>query len=253
MNNFLGFDNNPETKIVNNHRDNIKFIEMSKLHINENNYFYTLSDVDELANNIKELGLIQPIEVTIDNDGEVVILGGHRRMAALKQILKNGSTFRYKEHICDEHSIPVNMFMYENNDINATKALLASNSYRRKSGSELYGEIKLAEKIYESECSLNTIKGRKVDYIGKLLGVSGKTISRTIAEFEPKNSDTEHKNVCTFKILKQIKSLEKGLNNYHLPDQLTETEMDDFNNMLKALSLLQKTVKNFLQSYKQKH
>jgi ParB/RepB/Spo0J family partition protein len=59
-----------------NYTNNVRF---------ENNY----GDVNELANNIKQKGLIQPLIVEPSGDGYIII-SGHRRYAAMKMLIERG-------------------------------------------------------------------------------------------------------------------------------------------------------------------
>lgn len=47
---------------------------------------YTVDDIDQLADSIREVGLLQPIVVRRTEIGELVVVAGHRRLAAIKRL-----------------------------------------------------------------------------------------------------------------------------------------------------------------------
>lgn len=75
----------------------IRFIEVSKIVPNPyNEKVYELSGIESLAENIKEFGLNQNLEVNeIEKDGEKAyrLIGGHRRFKAIKLLIEQGEEF----------------------------------------------------------------------------------------------------------------------------------------------------------------
>jgi ParB family chromosome partitioning protein len=61
-------------------------VRLDAVHPNPQNPRETLPDIDELAQSIREVGLIQPIVVRHDPDGRLVIVAGHRRYAAVQRL-----------------------------------------------------------------------------------------------------------------------------------------------------------------------
>lgn len=72
-------------------REQIEYIDIDKIESDPGN-FYGLTRLDELAANIEVVGLQQPLRVrTSEGDPQrVVIVSGHRRVAALKKLVKGG-------------------------------------------------------------------------------------------------------------------------------------------------------------------
>ena len=71
-------------------REQIQYIDMAQLDDDPNN-FYELSNLDELAANIELLGLQQPIRVRPGEEpGRYIIVSGHRRRAAVRQLVEEG-------------------------------------------------------------------------------------------------------------------------------------------------------------------
>ena len=69
-------------------REQISYIDVSKLHADPNN-FYSISGIDELCANIEMFGLQQPIRVRKFEDGYMIV-SGHRRTAAIRQLVDEG-------------------------------------------------------------------------------------------------------------------------------------------------------------------
>lgn len=86
----LGSVSNLDTGIEG--REQIEYIRIDHLHQDERN-FYELPGIPELAANIEFAGLQQPIRVRPDpeKEGHYIIVSGHRRHAALSQLVQEGS------------------------------------------------------------------------------------------------------------------------------------------------------------------
>lgn len=71
-------------------REQIEYIDIDRIDDDPRN-FYELSGLDELAANIELLGLQQPIRVRPgEGPGRYVIVSGHRRRAAVRQLVMDG-------------------------------------------------------------------------------------------------------------------------------------------------------------------
>ena len=69
--------------------EQIEYIDIDLLDSDERN-FYQLTDIDELADNIQLCGLQQPIRVRAGEGGRYTIVSGHRRRAAVAQLVDKG-------------------------------------------------------------------------------------------------------------------------------------------------------------------
>ena len=69
--------------------EQIEYIDIDLLDSDQRN-FYQLTDIDELADNIQLCGLQQPIRVRAGENGRYTIVSGHRRRAALVQLVDKG-------------------------------------------------------------------------------------------------------------------------------------------------------------------
>ena len=72
-------------------REQIEYIDLFALDADENN-FYTMKDIDDLVANIELVGLQQPLRVrpNPETPGRYFIVSGHRRRAALAQLVEEG-------------------------------------------------------------------------------------------------------------------------------------------------------------------
>lgn len=72
-------------------REQIQYIDIDLIDPDPKN-FYKLSDLDELAANIELVGLQQPLRVRVhpDDAGRWMIVSGHRRRAAIRQLVDEG-------------------------------------------------------------------------------------------------------------------------------------------------------------------
>ena len=72
-------------------REQIQYIDIDLIDPDPKN-FYELSDLDELAANIELVGLQQPLRVRVhpDDAGRWMIVSGHRRRAAIRQLVDDG-------------------------------------------------------------------------------------------------------------------------------------------------------------------
>lgn len=72
-------------------REQIQYIDIDLIDPDPKN-FYELSDLDELAANIELVGLQQPLRVRVhpDDAGRWMIVSGHRRRAAIRQLVDEG-------------------------------------------------------------------------------------------------------------------------------------------------------------------
>lgn len=99
--------------------EQIEYLDIDTLHEDERN-FYALTGVDELASNILLMGLMDPLRVRDSDDG-VVVVSGHRRLAAMRKLVEEGhESFRSVPCIRDRSNESAAMqelrLIYANND-----------------------------------------------------------------------------------------------------------------------------------------
>lgn len=70
--------------------DNIKMIKVTDIETNSEN-FYSLPDIEELAEDIERQGLIHSLAVTKTSYGTYKLISGHRRLSAIKLLSEKGN------------------------------------------------------------------------------------------------------------------------------------------------------------------
>jgi ParB/RepB/Spo0J family partition protein len=114
-----------------------------------------LTDTADLENSIREIGFKDPIEVVKTDNGNYMILSGHRRRAAAVR--------------CGLSELPcIVMPMMDDNDI--YNYVLLSNSHRDSSKDPLLYCKRY--KMHEAYLNASGFKGRKIEEIAKRLGIS---------------------------------------------------------------------------------
>lgn len=70
-------------------REQIEYIDIDLIDADERN-FYELSGIEDLAANIQLVGLQQPLRVRDGENGHVITVSGHRRLAAMQLLVDEG-------------------------------------------------------------------------------------------------------------------------------------------------------------------
>ena len=78
-------------------KEQIVYLDIDLLDPDENN-FYSLDGIGELAGNIELIGLQQPLRVRPGKDGHYVIVSGHRRRAAIL-LIRDGGSDQFKDGV----------------------------------------------------------------------------------------------------------------------------------------------------------
>lgn len=129
------------------------------------NNFYGLREIEELAESIKENGLMHNLVVRIIEDGTYEIISGERRFRALRSL-------GYKKIPCQ---IKENL-----SDLDAELMLIQANAAQRElTPIEKMEGIKRLEGIYKKKRNNGEkFQGKTRDLIGKDLGLSGVQVGR---------------------------------------------------------------------------
>lgn len=136
----------------------------------DNTYDINPVELEALAENISEVGLISPIIVRRVTDGGLQILSGHRRVRALKKLAKTDDKFRV---------VPARV--YEGlSDEDALLILHSSNIARKMSQGDRQKQAELLEtRVADLRGSHPEWHGKTTsDIIGNMLGMSGRTWRR---------------------------------------------------------------------------
>ena len=69
--------------------DRIEYIDLDRIDGDPDNG-YSLADIEQLADNIQTVGLLQPLRLRPGTDGRYVVSSGHRRRLALRRLVQDG-------------------------------------------------------------------------------------------------------------------------------------------------------------------
>lgn len=146
----------------------VKSIPIKELKESENN-FYSISGIEELAEEIRVNGLLNPIKASKDN----VILSGHRRLAAYKLLSNDNDKYNFIDTIyIDDFDSEEQKQLF----------LITENSNRIKTKEDISTEMSQKKELYTKLKNQGDEKYRNAN-ITKILsqeyGVSEATIKRS--------------------------------------------------------------------------
>lgn len=152
--------------------DTARKIPVDEIFANDDN-FYSIAGIEELAESIKMVGLLSPVNV-VKTEAGYKLISGHRRLAAFK-LLRGGDDAGASSYDC----IPA-VVVSGLDDLTETMALITANSTAR--------ELTYAEKCKQEDVLRKTLlamrdAGREIpknlgQYIADQLGVSRNEVSR---------------------------------------------------------------------------
>ena len=151
-------------RLINKEEQPIRKLDIDTLVPSTNN-FYGIRDIEELAESIKESGLLHNLVVRDLKNGKYEILSGERRYRALKLI---GA----KRVMCQVKDI---------SDVDAELLLIKANAEQRElTPVEKMEGIKRLERLYKEKKARGEEipKGKLRDTIGKDMGLSGTQVGR---------------------------------------------------------------------------
>lgn len=153
-------------------REQIVYLPIGYIH-NDPNNFYQLTGIDELAANIELLGLQQPIRVR-KGEGvhEYIIVSGHRRMAALRQLVTDGN-FDYSDVPCIVEADASNAALQE------LRLIYANSDTRVLTSAELNKQAERVEMLlYELKEQGVEFPGRMRDHVAEACKLSKTKLAR---------------------------------------------------------------------------
>ena len=137
-------------------REQIRYIDIDLIDPDPKN-FYELSDLDELAANIELVGLQQPLRVRVhpDDAGRWMIVSGHRRRAAILQLVDEGKEqFRAVACIVEQPAV------FE--EMQELRLIFANSGTRKLTPAEL------SEQAVRSEMLFYKLKEKGVEFPGRM-------------------------------------------------------------------------------------
>lgn len=156
-------------------REQITYIDEALLQEDGNN-FYSIDGIDELASNIQLCGLQQPIRVRPDPDdiGAYLIVSGHRRLTAIRTILKKEEPERWAQIPCIIEDHPE-----ESDAMRELRLIFANSDTRRMSGADISRQAERVEQLlYQLKEEGVEFPGRMRDHVAEACKVSKSKLSR---------------------------------------------------------------------------
>ena len=154
-------------------KDNIKMIEIGKIKASLDN-FYSMSDVDILADDIERQGLKHNLVVVEDSDehGTYFIKSGHRRYAAIQQLVSEG---RYNSKY-----IPCLIDGSKTKDESILDLIMLNATTRVMSDSEIYKQYEVLKETLDNLKASGdyNLKGRMREKLAEALNVSSAQVGK---------------------------------------------------------------------------
>lgn len=172
-----------------NRRGKVVYLRIDEIKPNKLNLF-PMSDIDRLAENIAENGLIEPLNVML-KDGEYVLTSGHRRLEAIKQVtgLWNKPLIYAGKELDGE--VPVIIVVDIENQLQERERLLQSNA-KRSMGTE--DTEKIIAEAYKCCLEEESNKGgtiNKKEWIAMQTGFSERTVQTYLNKINGKQTQGE--------------------------------------------------------------
>lgn len=179
----------------------------------ENN-FYGIREIEELAESIKEYGLMHNVVVRKRNDGKYEILSGERRFRALREI--------------DCKKVPCRIIKDDVTELDAEVMLIQANMQQRELNlQEKMQGIKRLQEIYTEKRKIGEkLQGKTRDLIGKHLGISGVQVGR----YQKIDKDLIEP------LKEKLNSEDITVTQAHTLSSLTEEEQEIINDAIKDLN-----------------
>lgn len=188
----------------------LKMIDIDDIKENELNT-YSQEGIDELAENIKMYGLMKPLEV-YEADDYFKLLGGHRRLKALKLLFENGEIDA--EIPCLLYHDPITEDM---SDVEERMKIIMSNAQRDLTDKDKVAITKELLDILKEDPAIKPSGVTTRDWISPFLGCKSRTAQKYINMAIGKDNTSSEKKVSTShgnlkKLNKMIKKYNKDIN-----------------------------------------
>ncbi len=189
----------------------IKRIYYKDLTTHSENGLYRQEGIESLAENIADIGLLEPLVVTDLGIGKYLILSGHRRYNAHKYLIEQKGLEEFEDIAC-------RIVSFEDEDEELV-ALIASNAVRSFSLEDKILITKMAERHYDLLIARNKRpKGRKREWISSMTGFSARSIQDYLSDYPTKLtsnvSEKENKEKKPYDITKEVTKLQKTVERF---------------------------------------
>lgn len=233
--------------------EEIKLIAFDDLVPNDNPY--PITELEDLIISIKQYGVEQSLLVQETEDEKYLIIGGHRRYFAVKEILKKDKENKYGEltdlycKIIDKNENPilVKLRLHENNL--QTRPLLKMEESEKFIVIEDY--MNLLNKAREQGLEINgkKIKGKTRDLIAERFNISPRTAQDLISGI---NENKKGGKIATplKKEASNIETVEKAISK--LSKALDKLSADELEEMLNSKNMNEEKHKIFISLFQSK-
>lgn len=144
--------------------DSLKMIEIEDIQPNEDN-FYSMTEIDELAEDIERQGLMSILVVAAKDNGQYKLISGHRRLAAIKQLVESGKR--------KTTTVPCYIKGERTREETELDLIMLNATQRKYSDSERIREFEELERIFgELAKAGKPVKGNSREKMGRILNVS---------------------------------------------------------------------------------
>lgn len=165
----------------------VTLIPIDKIYENENNH-YSIEDIDELAESIKEVGLKQNLDVIKSSNGNYKLLSGHRRFKALQ--LLSASDDKYKMIPCTITELSSVHMPIDDSKKEKYLITITNSTQRNMTDSDLFNQYNDLIDIYkEAEKNGYKISGRRRSLIAKDMNISSAQVGKM--DYIKKNATPE--------------------------------------------------------------
>ena len=177
INSVLGEMLSSNTKDFNKKVSKIYFTSLKRNKLNS----YSQEDIEVLAESLKTEGQLVPL-VVYEQDNAYIILSGHRRYSAFELLVNN--------EYYDKFNLEIDCFIIDKpkSKREEIESIVLYNSYRTKTKETTIKQVVLLGELYDSDENSN--KGRKRDYIGHFLGISGRQVQKYLDELKGEKKPT---------------------------------------------------------------
>lgn len=160
-------------KLDTSRREEIEYIDIDKIDSDARN-FYELSGLDALSANIELCGLQQPIRVrtSTNKPSRVVIVSGHRRVAALRMLVEEGKE-GFRDVACIREDTPKSWAMQE------LRLIYANSDTRQMSSADIAKQAeRVQELLYQLKEEGVEFPGRMRDHVAEACQISKSKLAR---------------------------------------------------------------------------
>ncbi len=155
-------------------REQIEYIDEAKLSGDEEN-FYSMEGIEELAQNIELVGLQQPLRVRPDpeDEGGYIVVSGHRRLTAIRTVCKADEPERWRTVPCIVERGELSPAMRE------LRLIYANSDTRRMSNVDISAQAERVEKLlYQLQEEGVEFPGRMRDHVAEICQISKSKLAR---------------------------------------------------------------------------